>query len=57
MSPLRSRIAMLMDAEEKNITIVTSVTEILSQLPSFLAPHSGSKIIFVSTDFPASTRP
>ena len=57
LNPLRSRISRLVGAPEKNIAIVSSASEILSQLPSLLAPDTGSQIILVSTDFPAITRP
>jgi selenocysteine lyase/cysteine desulfurase len=57
LQPLRSRIAQLIDAQEDNVAIVSSASEILSQLPVLLSPPEGSRIVVVSTDFPAITRP
>jgi cysteine desulfurase / selenocysteine lyase len=57
LQPLRSRFARLIDAQENNVAIVGSASEILSQLPALLSPPEGSKIILVATDFPAITRP
>ena len=57
LQPLRSRFAQLTESKEKNVAIVSSASEILSQLPQLLSPPKLSKIILVSTDFPAITRP
>ena len=56
-NPLRLQIGTLLNAEIKNIAITSSASEILSQLPELLSPKIGNKIILVSTDFPAITRP
>ena len=55
--PLRSRIACLVGTEEKNVAIISSSSEILSQVPLLLNPSNGSQVVLVSTDFPALTRP
>lgn len=57
LQPLRSRIAQLIDAQKDNVAIVSSASEILNQLPVLLSPPEGSRIVVVSTDFPAITRP
>ena len=57
LDPLRSRIGKLINANKDNIAVVASASEILSQLPYLISPPSGTKVIFVSTDFPAITRP
>ncbi|MDG1936462.1 MAG: hypothetical protein P8I83_08630, partial [Paracoccaceae bacterium] len=38
LQPLRSRFARLIDAQENNVAIVGSASEILSQLPALLSP-------------------
>ena len=55
--PLRSRIACLVGSEEKNVAIVSSSSEVLSQVPLLLNAKNGNQVVFVSTDFPALTRP
>ena len=57
LNPLRSRIACLVGTEEKNVAIVSSSSEVLSQVPSLLNPNNGTQVVLVSTDFPALTRP
>ena len=57
LQPLRSRFAQLTESKEKNVAIVSSASEILSQIPALLSPSKASKIILVATDFPSITRP
>ena len=57
LNPLRSRFAQLIDSKPENIAIISSASEILSQLPYLLSSTGENKAIFVSTDFPAITRP
>ena len=54
---MRLKIAHLFQAQFENIAIISSASEILSQLPLLIEPKKGEKIILVSTDFPAITRP
>lgn len=56
-NPLKRNIAKLLDANEEQIAILGSASEILGQLPYIFKPKKYSKIIAVSTDFPALTRP
>ncbi|MDG2475003.1 MAG: aminotransferase class V-fold PLP-dependent enzyme [Paracoccaceae bacterium] len=57
LNPLRSQIAQLINAQTENIAIISSSSEMLSQLPELIAPAVRNKIILVSNDFPAITRP
>ena len=57
LNPLRRNVATLLQAKQKNIAIVASASEILSQIPELCKPKRNSKVILVSTDFPAITRP
>jgi len=54
---LRGRAARLLNADADAIAIVGGASELLGQLPYLLGPARGSKILTVSTDFPAVTRP
>ena len=54
---LRERAARLLMVEGFRIAIVSSASELLSQAPFLLSPRRGTKVIAVSTDFPAITRP
>ena len=54
---LRARAARLFDADADRIAIVSSASELLGQIP-FLVPFAADrKILAVTTDFPAVTRP
>ena len=55
--PLRSNASRLIGCAPKNLAIVSSASEILAQMPMLFAPNPKSKIIVVTTDFPAITRP
>ena len=55
--PLRSNASRLIGCAPKNLAIVSSASEILAQMPMLFAPKPKSKIIVVTTDFPAITRP
>ena len=57
LSPLRVKVARLLQAKQENIALVSSASEILSQIPELCKPRIGSKVLLVSTDFPAITRP
>ncbi len=54
---LRERAARLMHSDSAQIAVVASASEILGQLPFLLQPKLGSRILAVSSDFPAITRP
>jgi selenocysteine lyase/cysteine desulfurase len=54
---LRGRAARLLSVRDVDIAIVSGASELLGQAPLLLAPRQGSKVILVSTDFPAITRP
>jgi selenocysteine lyase/cysteine desulfurase len=57
LQPLRTNVSRLIGCAPKNLAIVSSASEILAQLPMLFDPRPKSKIIVVSTDFPAITRP
>ena len=56
-STLRERAANLFDADMEQVAIVSSASEILGQLALMLQPPAGTKIVLISSDFPAVTRP
>ncbi len=56
-TPLREQAAALMNCPPERLAIMSSAGEMLSQLPYLFRPSAGSKIIAVSSDFPAITRP
>ena len=55
--PLRENAAALMNCPAEQLAIMSSAGEMLSQLPYLFRPPAGGKIIAVSSDFPAITRP
>ena len=57
LDPLRGSISKLLQAQPENIAILSSASELLSQVPNLCSPEPNSKIILVSTDFPSITRP
>ncbi len=57
LEPLRFSGSKLIDCNPDNLAITSSASEILNQLPYLFEPESGSKILLISTDFPALTRP
>jgi len=56
-TPLREQAAAVMNCPPERLAILSSAGEMLSQLPYLFRPSAGSKIIAVSSDFPAITRP
>ena len=56
-SPLREQAAAIMKCPPERLAIMSSAGEMLSQLPYLFRPSAGRKIIAVSSDFPAITRP
>ena len=56
-SPLREQAAAIMSCPPERLAIISSAGEMLSQLPYLFRPSAGRKIIAVSSDFPAITRP
>ncbi len=56
-TPLREQAAALMNCPPERLAIMSSAGEMLSQLPYLFRPSAGSKILAVSSDFPAITRP
>jgi selenocysteine lyase/cysteine desulfurase len=54
---LRSKAAQMLGSEPGQVAILSSASELLGQIPLILAPGARSKIVAVSTDFPAITRP
>lgn len=56
-NPLKRNIAKLLDTNEEQIAIMGSASEMLGQLPYIFKPKKNTKIVAVSTDFPALTRP
>ena len=55
--PLRENAAKLLNTTKEKIAIIGSSSEMLSQLPLIFKPKANSKILVVSSDFPAITRP
>ncbi len=56
-SPLRENAATLLNCLPERLAVISSAGEMLSQLPYLFRPPAGGKIIAVSSDFPAITRP
>ena len=56
-TPLRERAAKLMNCPPQQLAILGSAGEMLSQLPYLFYPKAHRKVIAVSSDFPAITRP
>ena len=54
---LRSRAASLLGADSEQVAIVSSASELLGQIPLIVDRGGKSKVVAVSTDFPAVTRP
>jgi selenocysteine lyase/cysteine desulfurase len=54
---LRSKAAQLLQSQPDQVAILSSASELLGQIPLILAPGAKTKIVAVSTDFPAVTRP
>ena len=54
---LRFRAARLLQSEAERIAILSSASELLGQVPLMLPPPPGAKVMAVSSDFPAITRP
>jgi selenocysteine lyase/cysteine desulfurase len=54
---LRARAARLFHADPDRIAIFASASELLGQIPFLVPPIGGRKIVVVTTDFPAVTRP
>ena len=54
---LRERGAQLLHCDPSQVAILSGASELLGQLPLLLAPENGRKIVMVSSDFPAITRP
>ncbi len=56
-SLLRAQAAAILNCQPDRLAIVSSAGEMLSQLPFLFRPPAGSRILAVSSDFPAITRP
>jgi len=54
---LRVHAARLFETEAKRVAVLSSASELLSQIPLILRPPKGTKVLSVSSDFPAITRP
>lgn len=54
---LRQRASRLLAVEGSRIAILSSASELLGQAPFLLSPPRGSKVVAVTSDFPAITRP
>ena len=57
LNQLKRNIAKLLNAKEEHVAIMGSASEMLGQLPYIFKPKKNTKIVAVSTDFPALTRP
>ncbi len=56
-SDLRGQAAKILNCHSEQLAIIGSAGEMLNQLPYLFAPKSGSKIVAISSEFPAITRP
>ena len=56
-SELRHQASKLLNCPPSQLAIIASAGEMLSQLPVLFNPPPGSKIVSISTEFPAITRP
>ena len=56
-SELRERAAQRFNCQPDRLAIVASAGEMLSQLPYLFSPATGSKVLSISSEFPAVTRP
>ena len=54
---LGSKASSLFNCAKENLGILSSASEMLNQLPYLILPNKKSKVILVSTDFPALYRP
>jgi len=54
---LRERACRIFHAEPDRIAIVSCATEVLGGIPHLVAPLAGRRVVMVSSDFPAVTRP
>ena len=57
LNQLKRNIAKLLNANEEHVAIMGSASEMLGQLPYIFKPKKNTKIVAISTDFPALTRP
>ena len=57
LQPLRANVSRLIGCAPENLAIVSSASEILAQVPTLFTPKPKSKIVTVTSDFPAITRP
>ena len=57
LADLRGRMADLLAVDAGRVAILASASELLGQAPFLLSPPRGSKVVAVTTDFPAITRP
>jgi cysteine desulfurase/selenocysteine lyase len=56
-SLLREQAATVLNCQPEHLAIMSSAGEMLSQLPYLFRPSAGSRVLAISTDFPAVTRP
>ena len=56
-SLLREQAAAILNCQPERLAIVASAGEMLSQLPYLFRPPAGSRVLSMSSDFPAVTRP
>ncbi|HEY6635101.1 MAG TPA: aminotransferase class V-fold PLP-dependent enzyme [Acidimicrobiia bacterium] len=54
---LRSKAGQVLRAEQEQIAILSSASELLGQIPLILPRGTKTRVLAVSTDFPAVTRP
>ena len=53
----RKNASILLGGQTKQTAVLSSASEMLSQIPYILKPSQKSKILLIETDFPAVTRP
>ena len=54
---LRSQAAQMLQSDPEQVAILSSASELLGQIPLILPLGAKTKVVAVSTDFPAVTRP
>lgn len=57
LNPVRRKLAKLVRCSFKNIAVLSSASEFLSQIPYMINAPNGGKVILVSSDFPSLIRP
>ena len=57
LTPVRQKLGLLFQCDPKNVAILSSASELLSQIPFIIPEPKCGKIIMVESDFPSLIRP